>query len=267
MTDGVKVTTRNTAKLKTDTEPTAPSLQSIDSKLNSILTLLEKNTSDINDIKKEQKDMCASIELCHVNMNDFKELLTGQDVRISKCENEVLQINNNTCKIRNQVNTVEENVRDLEQYSHRNNLIVYGIPEDKNENIIFVVRRLANALQFDDWSPSLIDAVHRMGRISGSRPRPIIIRFVSRLDKDMFLSKRKVRRNLTASDLGYSSENSIYVNESLTAANRELLKKTRDAARTGGYSHVWTANCSIFARREKGAPAIKIVSEKDLDRM
>lgn len=270
MTDtGSKVVTRNTTKLKSDTESASPTLQSIDTKLNSIITILEKNSNDISEIKKEQRDMCESIEMCHSNINDIKALVTDQDVKISKCEDDILRINKETNRISNILSKVKEEVRDLEQYSHRNNLIVYGIPEEKNENIILVVKRLANALQFENWSSNLLDALHRMGKtdFSRSQPRPIIIRFISRLDRDLFLSKRKVRRNLRASDLGYSSDNSVYVNESLTTANRELLKKTREAARIKGYSHVWTTNCSIFTRRDNGAQAIKVVSEKDLERM
>lgn len=269
MMDEAKVkATRSNTKIKSDTpESTPPSLHSIDVKLTSILTLLEKNTNDIGDIKKEQKDICESLELCHSNIKDIKQLITDQDLKIAKCEENIEQNSEDTLKISRLVSKVEENVRDLEQYSHRNNLIVYGIPEDKNENILNVVRRLASALQFEDWSTSLMDAVHRMGKTTGTRPRPIIIRFVSRLDKDLFLNKRKVRRNLKATDLGYSSENSIFVNESLTSANRELLKRTREVARTRGYSQVWTANCAIFTRRDKGSPAIKITSARDLDRM
>lgn len=281
MADGTKVTTRHTAKLKSDTAestPPSPSLQSIDTKLNSILTLLEKNTNDISDIRKEQIDMCESIELCHNNIKDIKQFMTSQDLKITKCEDDIVRTNEETFKISRLVNKVENDIQDLEQYSHRNNLIVYGIPEEKNENILHVMRRLAGALHFEDWSTSLLDAVHRMGKTSESRnpeelnpgvpkPRPIIIRFVSRLNKDIFLNKRKVKRNLKASDLGYSSENSVYINESLTSANRTLLKMTRDMAKTRGYSQVWTANCAIFTRRDKESPAIKIVSVKDLDRM
>lgn len=266
-----KAVTRNATKVKSDAEVASPTLQSIDAKLNSILTILEKNSNDISDIKKEQKDMCQSIEMCHTNINDIKQLVTNQDAKISKCEDDILQINSETNKINNILKKIKEEVHDLEQYSHRNNLIVYGIPEEKNENITHVVNRLANALQFEGWSSKLLDALHRMGKIdpaeSKTQPRPIIIRFISRQDKDMFLTKRKVRRNLKASDLGYSSENSVFVNESLTPANRELLKKTREAAKEKGYSQVWTASCSIFTRRDKGAQAIKIMSVKDLERM
>lgn len=275
MADEVKVVTRGTtAKLKNDTtttnvttEPATLSIKSIHLKLDSILTILERNSTAIDDIKKEQKEMCASIEHCHGNISDIKELLTGQDLKIAKCESEILQINEETRKINSNMQQVEKDLRDLEQYSHRNNLIIYGIPEEKNENIVFVVRRLAAALHFENFSSNMMDTVHRMGKISDSQPRPIIIRFISRMDKDMFLSKRKVHRNLKATDLGFSSENSIYVNESLTPSNRELLKKTREVAKVKGYTHVWTSNCCIYTRREKGSPAIKIVSAKDFDRM
>ncbi|XP_054270862.1 uncharacterized protein LOC128991735 [Macrosteles quadrilineatus] len=270
MTEGVKITTRGTAKLnKGELESTSPSLQSIDTKLNSILQILEKNSNDIVEIKKEQKDMCESIELCHATINDFKQLISTQDLKIRECENEVQKTKKDTYKFGKSVEKVQREVRDLEQYSHRNNLIIYGIPEDNDEKIMFVIRRLATALHFQDWSEKLVDAVHRMGKYdpTNTSPRPIIIRFVRRLDKDAFLNKRKERRNLKASDLGFSSEDSIYVNESLTPENRDLLKKTRDAAKAKGYSQVWTANCSIFVRRNKDTDAIKIRSDVDIDSM
>lgn len=58
-----------------------------------------------------------------------------------------------------------------------------------------------------------------------SKLRSIIIKFVSRLVKEGFLKERKVRRNLKAIGLGFSSENRIYINESLTLANRELAEE------------------------------------------
>lgn len=51
----------------------------------------------------------------------------------------------------------------LEQYSQRNNLVVYGIPEDKKVNVRHIVKRIATAIQFEDWSTALSDAVLRKG--------------------------------------------------------------------------------------------------------
>lgn len=264
---GSKVTTRAASKTGSEDVP-APSLQSLDDKLNSILNILDRNSTDISDIKSEQKDICASIEFCNSGINEIKARLGEHSKQIENCEEDIKVIKEENVNLSRELVNVKNKFNDLEQYSHRNNLIVYGIPEDKSENIMGVLRRLAVSLMFPDWSDSLVDMVHRMGRPSGDSPRPIIIKFVRRLDRNEFLNKRKVRRNLRASDLGYSSDNPVYVNESLTPANRELLKLTREAARRKSYSQVWTANCAIYVRKERGkAPAVKISSIEDVNNL
>lgn len=261
-----KVTTRGAAKSISDA-PESATLQSIDDKLNSILTILEKNTNDIAEIKKEQREMCTSIEHCHVEIGDIKSLVANQDRKITACEEELKVVKEENCKMSTELKKLRIEMQNLEQYSHRNNLIIYGVPEVENENIYNVMSRMAEVLQFPSWSTSLLDAVHRMGKINKSIPRPIIMKFVSRINKEEFLRKRKAWRHLKASDLGYSSENSIYVNESLTSANRELMKETRLAAKVKKYNQVWTANCSIFVRRNKDTPALRIATIDDLERM
>lgn len=265
-TAGSKVTTRNSARSTSDTSEPA-SLQSLDDKLNAVIGMLETNTQQINSVRSEQRDICNSLELCHASINDLKLLVHNQDSKIVKCESDIERIGNQNVTVQNKLKSLERDMNFLEQYSHRNNLIIYGIPEQTNENIHTVIRRLAVAIQFEDWSLNYVDAVHRIGAKSGSRPRPIIIKFTSRLVKEEFLKKRKVRRNLKAMDLGYSSEDSIYINESLTSSTRHLLKQTREAAKAKNYNQVWTMNCSIFVRKDsKGNwPAIRINSPQDLE--
>lgn len=256
---------------KSDREPTTmepPTLQGIDDKLNTILGMLDKNSSDINDIKKEQRDLGTSIELCHNNISDLKNMFGEQNLKISNCEEDIVKLKQENNKLNGLVLGLKDDLNNMEQYSHRNNLVIYGIPEEKSENIFNILRRLAHILHFPDWSNNLVDAVHRMGHTTPHNPRPIIIKFVSRLARDEFLAKRKVKRNLRAAELGYSSENLIYVNESLTTANRELLRMTRETAKQKNYSQVWTSNCSIYVRKERGkSPVIKITSVRDLSNL
>ncbi|KAG8264702.1 hypothetical protein J6590_004717 [Homalodisca vitripennis] len=168
-----KATTRGAPKSNSDTadDTTPATLQSVDDKLNTIMQILNINTDDIKEIKKEQKELGLSIELCHTNIDDLKILIKAQDNKINECN----------------------------------------------------------------------DAVHRTGKGNNAEPRPIIIKFISRLDRDEILRCRKVRRHLKATDLGYSSENSIYINESLTSSTRELLKLTKARAKERNYSQVWTS--------------------------
>ncbi|KAG8334915.1 hypothetical protein J6590_080043 [Homalodisca vitripennis] len=130
-----KVTTCGALKSNSDTadDTTPATLQSVDDKLNTIMQILNINTDDIKEIKKEQKELGLS------------------------------------------------------------NLVIYRVPEEKNEHILNVVRRVAAAIQFQKWSTNLIDAVYRTGKGSNAEPRPIIIKFISRLDRDEFLRSRKQR--------------------------------------------------------------------------
>lgn len=125
-----------------------------------------------------------------------------------------------------------------------NSLVIYGVPEDKWENELHLMRQLASALQFPDWSYSLVDAVHRMGKTSGSQPRSLMINFFSHLDNDAFWNKQEVLRNLKATDHGLCNENLLYL--SLTPVNRELLKGAHEVAKAKGNSQVWMASCSVF---------------------
>lgn len=264
---GSKVTTR--AASKSDSDNDQVSMQSLDDKLNTILNILQKNTDDIQEIKNEQKELRSSIEFCHASVSDLKKTSDDQDKKINSCNNDIEQLIGNSGKMNNDIMYLRKDLNAMEQYSHRNNLIVYGIPEEANENIHTVIRRLAVALQFPEWSSRLLDAAHRMGRRGEKGPRPIIIKFLSRFDKEDFIRKRRVRRNLTAVDLGFASENSIYVNESLTPSTRNLLQRTRQSAKEKGYEQVWTSNCTIFVRKAKGtnSPAIKILSSGDLEKL
>ncbi|XP_046684798.1 uncharacterized protein LOC124370522 [Homalodisca vitripennis] len=254
------VKTRNMSKSSEDNEPT---LQSLDKKLNTIISAIEANSTVIKVIQQEQVDLASSVELCHNNIKDLSESIKKQDARVDMCVSEVDGVKNENIKLN--VRDLERKLNDLEQYSHRNNLVVYGIPEVKNEVVLNVIKRLAMAINFKDWSTNLVDAAHRMGTLGEDGERPIIIKFISRLDKDEFLQKRKAKKHLRAADFGYASESSIYVNESLTSPNRKLLQKTREAARKKGYQYVWTLNCSIYVRKATNDKAVKILTEASLD--
>lgn len=260
----LNIRTRNMSKSSDDNSE--PSLVSIDKKLNSILSALEVTNNDIKSIRKEQSELATSVELCHSNIQDLVSTLKTQDEKIEGCSSEVDSLKNVNVTLSSRLNSVEQQLHDSEQYSHRNNLIVYGIPEDRNENILRVINRLAVTMNVEDWSDSLVDAAHRMG-LRENNSRPIIIKFVSRLDRDRFLQKRKVKRNLRASDLGYASDTSVYVNESLTSHYRKLLQNTRDVAKNRGYQFVWTFNCAIYVRKSTGVPSKKILRESDLENL
>ena len=93
-----------------------------------------------------------------------------------------------------------------EIYSRRWNIIFYKIPEQREENCTALVKQaIVNELKM---VPSEIEAfmfcgVHRLGKRSRGRPRPIIARFTCRCDRDKVW---KLRRNLKGSQINIGED-------------------------------------------------------------
>src|SRR5436190_17742993 len=132
MADKNKVTTRSG---KTDGEP---SLQSLDA----ILKIVNTSSQDINKIKSEQLEMTKSIEFCHTEITDIKTLINNQDIKLSDSVKTIEAIKAENGRLKLKVQELELGRQTLEQYSHRNNLIISGIPENNGENLITLMGRL-----------------------------------------------------------------------------------------------------------------------------
>ncbi|XP_063374286.1 uncharacterized protein LOC134661983 [Cydia amplana] len=98
--------------------------------------------------------------------------------------------------------------------------------------------------------------------------RPLVVRFVRRDQRDQLLRAARVRRVIDTTGLGFTGKPSrVYINERLTAANRQLFYKTRMEARRLQWRAPWTTRGNIFVRRDAGHSAIKIRSEADIGRV
>ncbi|XP_063618750.1 uncharacterized protein LOC134791631 [Cydia splendana] len=98
--------------------------------------------------------------------------------------------------------------------------------------------------------------------------RPLVVRFVRRDQRDQLLRAARVRRVIDTTGLGFTGKPSrVYINERLTAANRQLFYKTRMEARRLQWRAPWTTRGNIFVRRDAEHSAIKIRSEADIGRV
>ncbi|KAG8264928.1 hypothetical protein J6590_106718, partial [Homalodisca vitripennis] len=112
------VKTRNMSKSSEDNEPT---LQSLDKKLNTIISAIKANSTVIKVIQQEQVDLATSVELCHNNIKDLSESIKKQDARVDMCVSEVGGVKNENTKLKSKVRDLERKLNDLEQYLLRNN--------------------------------------------------------------------------------------------------------------------------------------------------
>ena len=59
-------------------------------------------------------------------------------------------------------------------------------------------------------------------------PPAVNVKFTSRDVREKLCRARKVLNDITSQDLGFSEENRIFINESLTHSNKELFKQARN---------------------------------------
>lgn len=174
----------------------------------------------------------------------------------------------------NQLKALKESFNDLEQYSRRDCLEIRGIPksssdtrEDTNEIVVELGRKVGVDLKKED-----ISTTHRLPskvKANGERalfPPAIIVKFTSRNVREKLYRTRKILKDITSQDLGYSEENRIFINESLTQSNKELFKDCLKVKKDKGFKFLWTNGGKIFMRKDQheGSKVIQITNAKAL---
>ena len=125
---------------------------------------------------------------------------------------------------------MESKAQDLEDRSRRNNLIIFGVPENSSpaeedcDRLVCEMLSKYNILDKDDCHRGLLERAHRLGRKvqDQPRPRPIIICCGSFKDKEFILhnsSKLKGTPYVIAEDFSKAT----------LAIRRELVNKGKEA--------------------------------------
>jgi len=159
-----------------------------------------ENTKQIAGIKDSFDAVCAEV-------NSVKE-------RVDRCESLI-----EACKVN--TDKAEQRVSQLEAYSRRWNLKLYGLEENdqqdlRHEFIQICLRLLPEA---KTKLPDAIDVVHRLGpRKPGNiQPRGVIARFSSRFYRDAVWRSAK--------NSGFLKTKNLKLAEDLSAEDREKRKK------------------------------------------
>lgn len=214
----------------------------------------------LEDLKSENFKLSQSIKETHTKLDSQAERLQDLITKTFLLEEE-------NCKLQEENANLKLLVDDQEQYSRRNCVEIHGLPETNGENVSAEVIKIGRAIGMP-ISSEMIDNCHRLGRKgkNGSSPaiRGVIVKFVRNIDKETFIVKRKVKRNLSASELGHDVPHNIYVNENLTQHRRSLMASARKLKRDYKLAYVWTKNGNIFVRERDHSPAVLIKTQKDI---
>lgn len=142
---------------------------------------------------------------------------------------------------------LQDRTDQLEMYTRRNSLRIFGLEERDGENndqlAISVAQKISVPLSLSD-----IDRCHRVGPKISGRKRPLIVKFVSyRKRQEVFRAKRLLKGS------------GITIREDLTRNRLELLQA---AIQKFGLSNVWTEDGTVIVRQ--GNSRLRLQTMADL---
>ena len=198
-------------KKTTDLDIVATLSVLINSRSDAIEEMVRSNTLVIEGLKKTVEFACAEI----------KEVKGRVHVIEKRME-----------KVEQKTNDYHKRVTDMEQYTRRWNLRLYGVPEVLNEDVRCEAIRICQAVMPENKAKvaDSIDIVHRLGRKklqNDPKPRGVIILFTSRFYRDAILKAAKKNAFLQSHGLRFAQH---LCPEDIERRSRlwPLIKKARE---------------------------------------
>ena len=143
-------------------------------------------------------------------------------------------------------------------------LIITGIPNIPNENLLQTISSVANAINVTHSNTDVASAIRIRSTMDGFKP--IILRFTSVFKRDSWLTQKRLKRELVASDIMTSwPSNHVYINERSTKEERRLLKEAKDLSKQYGFRFVWMKRGNIFIKQDENARAVRFTSARSFN--
>lgn len=207
--------------------------------------------------------MAKSIEKQSDTYNQILLDNQQQTVAIEKLVNELTVCRESNKKIKEENEKLLQQVNGLEQYSRNYNIEIQGVPERQEENVYNIVLEVSKHLGADVRSGD-IEFCHRLKKSARhpNKPPAIIAKFFSRQVKQEILQGKKVKKSITAQDIGFAnSTGKVFVNEHLTASNKNLFWLARSVI---DFKFKWTRSGKVFMRKDEQSPVIRITKPSDI---
>ena len=185
---------------------------------------------------------------------------------VEEKEREIAELKSKLKAQEAQIAEQDSRLNELEQYSRRNCLSYTGVHEEKGENPIQLAIDLAKSAGVKLEKGDL-DRAHRIGRVrQGQNTRPLLVKYATYQRREQVWSTRKVLRDAKpprGSPLQDAMRN-VYLQESLTRRNQEIMFTARELRRKKKLWAAWTDSCIMKVRVREDGPTIRITTMDDL---
>nr|KAG5691870.1 hypothetical protein BaRGS_033474 [Batillaria attramentaria] len=217
------------------------------------LVVIDMGNKDKRGPKRKQADRGRMYQVEQENTSLKEEL--------AQCRKEMEDAKRVADEAKYEAGVARAQAGDLEQYGRRYNVRVFGVKEDDDETVQQceekVLRIINEKLELKGIKSADVDAIHRLGKKpkprraeqnhsdsdsdTESRPRAIIVRFVSRkCTQDVLRNRRKLRGT------------KISIAEDLARDRYRLLRQVKEKE----VDDAWSRDGKIFVKMEGGEEAL-----------
>lgn len=231
-----------------------------------ILNTIEKRLNEMeNRICGKMDANLASFE------RKFAALRSEFNQKCDEVSNDVKKNYETACKYQDEN---ESRLDKLERLALQSDLLINGIPYNKEENLVDVLCKLSDAVKYTDDIENSINGIFRIGhqRDSIGKASPIVVKFRSSMAKFSFFNLYMKSKNISLSHIGFNSTDRIFINDSLTKKNAMLFRHARQLYLNRKIQRVFIKNgivnieinnstISIFSENQ----LLSIVPEQQID--
>jgi len=169
--------------------------------------------------------------------------------------------------LKQQVRNMRDSLEKSEMEKVSTDLIMHGIPNSINETCADLFSKLCTTINFQ--KPVVRD-IFRVPPRNETNASPIVIRLSTSNERNQLFKAvasycKANKHTLSLADVGLAGNAKIYLQESLTKANREIMLHATRLKRQGMLSAAFSIRGQVFVRKEKGEEAKRIAHKTEID--
>ncbi|EDS28541.1 conserved hypothetical protein [Culex quinquefasciatus] len=211
--------------------------------------LFEDTNSRIDSCKSDLEIRITSVEA------KLLELKTDCSVSVKQVSERLDETRNDLYAVSNQLDRLER----------AHDLILNGVPFSQNEDLQVLFRMIAAKLAYNPANTPIV-SLKRLSKQAitvGTSP-PILCQFAIRNERIELYGRYLRSRNLTLRDVGFESNNRIFLNENLTPQAREVRSEALKLKKQGHLHQVYSRDGIVCVRSAAGADPVGVFSTGQL---
>lgn len=226
--------------------------------------LADLSSSDISQAIHQMND---DLDKLKATQQQFSNGLTSFGVHLNKLSSMSHQIDEHSDRIsgledqnlvyKKQIAKLDRRIDDVEQKNRAHNIQIDGIPETNHENLRNVISTLASQLKVV-LSTGDITYAARVRSTNKTKVKPVICSLSNfKVMSELIKASRTTKP--TATNAGFpNNNNSVFINEHLTVARKQLLYKAKQFKAANNFEFLWIKDGKIYIKKNKDTKAINI---------